>query len=82
MDYLGQKNRIKEYRKMLGITQLQMADGKMSKSHFQALESNKKRLTFKKAIVLAQIINDLAERKGIDISVNAADLIIEAKESD
>jgi len=82
VNYLGQKNRIKEYRRMLGITQLEMADGRMSKSHFQALESNKKRLTFKKAIVLADIINDLAEKKGIDISIKAADLITDSKESD
>ncbi|WBW99132.1 helix-turn-helix domain-containing protein [Oceanirhabdus sp. W0125-5] len=77
---MGQKNRIKEYRRMLGITQLEMADGKMSKSHFQALESNKKRLTFKKAIVLADIINDLADKKGIDISVKASDLIVDSKD--
>ncbi len=82
MDYLGQKNRIKEYRRMLGITQLEMADGKISKSHFQALESNKKRLTFKKAIVLAEIINDLADKKGIDLSIKAADLIKESNELD
>lgn len=80
MDYLGQKNRIKEYRKMLGITQLEMADGRISKSHFQALESNKKRLTFKKAIVLADIINGIAEKKGIDLTIKASDLITEPKE--
>ena len=79
MDYLGQRNRIKEYRRMLGVTQFEMADGIMSKSHFQALESNRKRLTFRRAIVLADAINDIANKKGVDLSVTASDLIIKDK---
>lgn len=75
MKEFSQQNRIKYYRLKLGVTQKQIIDGKISKSYFQALESNRKKLTLRKAMFLADVINRIANERGVDIKINAQDLM-------
>lgn len=80
MEYFGISETIKEYRDILQVTQKELANVRLSSNLIKILESGKKRLTIPTAMLLAENINEIAEKKGILLNVGIKDLMISNQE--
>lgn len=72
--------RIKEYRKMLKISQKQAANGRLSHSMISLIESGKIQLTTVTAIILADNLNKIAAERGINLNLSLKDMIMSKEE--
>jgi HTH-type transcriptional regulator, quorum sensing regulator NprR len=73
-------HRIKEYRKMLNISQKEAAGNRLSHSMISLIESGKIGLTTVTAIILADNLNRIAAEKGIQLNLSLKDLLISSED--
>lgn len=66
--------RIKYYRKLLGISQSYLASGNYSVKYIQSIESNKRRLNPATASIIADKLNRVAMDKGINLGLTLDEL--------
>lgn len=69
-EIMMQGEKLKKIRQiMLGATQTEIAQGVCTKNMISQIEKNKKKLNFNLAIGIAQNLNKIAKKKGMDISL-------------
>jgi tetratricopeptide (TPR) repeat protein len=80
LHYINSGERIKQYRKMLNISQKEAAGNKLSHSMISLIESGKIGLTTVTAIILADNLNRIADEKGIDLNLSLKDMLMTKEE--
>lgn len=73
-------NRIKYFRKMLNITQRDLAMDTISIQQIKYLETNKRNLTMKTAKILSNNFKKIAKEKNINLEVTVEELLKSSKE--
>lgn len=64
--------RLREIRKRLGLTQEDLAGENMSKNYISMFENNKRRINMINATYFADVLNNKAAEKGVDLNINAS----------
>ena len=69
-EIMMQGEKLKKIRQiMLGATQTEISQGVCTKNMISQIEKNKKKLNFNLATGIAENLNRIAKRKGMDISL-------------
>lgn len=76
MDTMSTGEKIRYYRKLLNITQKELAGKNMSVNLIKYLEADKRNLTINKAIIFVSTFNTVAKQKGIELNLTLKDFVV------
>lgn len=76
MDNMSIGEKIRYYRKLLYMTQKELAGKNMSVNLVKYLEANKRNLTINKAVIFVNIFNTAAKQKGIELNLTLKDFVV------
>jgi len=80
-EIMSQGERLKKYRKMLGATQTEVAEGVCKKAMISQIENNNTNLNYILATGIAENLNRIAKKKGMNISlITPEELMIDDNE--
>jgi transcriptional regulator with XRE-family HTH domain len=76
MDTMSTGEKIRYYRKLLNITQKELAGKNMSVNLIKYLEADKRNLNINKAIIFVNTFNTVAKQKGIELNLTLKDFVV------
>jgi transcriptional regulator with XRE-family HTH domain len=81
MDNMSTGEKIRYYRKLLNMTQKELAGKNMSVNLVKYLEANKRNLTINKAILFVNTFNNAAMQKGMELNLTLKDFVMSNQET-
>lgn len=72
LEILKPGQRLRKIRKMLGLRQEDIAGKNMSKNYISMFENGRRRINIINATYLADVLNDKAREKGIELNITAS----------
>lgn len=80
MDNMSTGEKIRYYRKLLNMTQKELAGKNMSVNLVKYLEANKRNLTINKAVIFVNTFNTAARQKGMELNLTLKDFVMSNQE--
>jgi|GEM_PF-4840106 len=75
MEFVTGGELLKQIRKRLGVSQQELGMGKINHNTISRIEGNKEAISYMLAMRLSENINSISQNKGIQLSVNAKELL-------